>query len=229
MNPMASFLQNPAGVLAEAVVRLVVRSEPAPIATVEAACEFARTRAAFVAQKKLYGYLKERIGTRYPKMFADDRFVASINLAKLEVFAACLADLTCFCVANAMPGATSTNTERAAMARACYAAGIEANTLREAAPETRDSWLAAFERRLEATVWQATGAREHFFSESASALLRWAPVAAELKRFDAEIVRNSVRYAWIEVRRDYLKRVDPAAIAADWRKRAGRAQAPAIR
>ena len=61
--------------------RTSVRHDRAPIDTVERVCHFARTRAALIAQKKLYGYLKERMGLQYPKVFSDDAFVASARHA----------------------------------------------------------------------------------------------------------------------------------------------------
>ena len=60
-----------------------------------------------MTQKKLYGYLKERIGIRYPEEFARPEFAKSIRTATGHIYAASLADLTVFCVANALsePGA----------------------------------------------------------------------------------------------------------------------------
>lgn len=199
------------------LARFTARRDKGPIASVEAVSQFASTRAAFVSQKKLYGYVKERIGTRYPKMFADEIFVESINIAKLEVFAASLADLTCFCVATATAGTDFENREREFFARLCYRGGIDRNTDREAEPAKRDAWISAFDRRVAHTPWHEAGPGEHHFTESAPALIRWAPIAEKLKKFDEEIVRNSIRFAWLEVRRDFLKRVEPEAVARDWR------------
>jgi hypothetical protein len=51
------------------------------------------------------------------------------------------------------------------------------------------------------------------FSESPAALVRWAPIAPELKQFDQEIVENSIKFKWRDVRRDLGKRLDAAAVA----------------
>ena len=42
---------------------------------------------------------------------------------------------------------------------------------------------------------------DSIFSQSPEALYYWSPIADELKIRDEEIVRNSVRFRWIEVRR----------------------------
>ncbi|WP_157018982.1 hypothetical protein [Mesorhizobium xinjiangense] len=205
-----------AGWLREAASRLSIRHDKAPIDTLERVRHFARTRAALITQKKLYGYLKERMGTRYPKMFDDEVFVRSIDVAKFEVYAASLTDLTCFCIARATTGAVFSNDDRADLARSCYGLGIEENCA-EAKPDRRDAWLKAFDERLAATVWvSATGTDERHFVESPKALIRWAPIADELKKYDREIVENSIRFAWLEVRTDYLGRLDADAVAADW-------------
>ncbi|MGH8707030.1 MAG: hypothetical protein ACREVD_03110, partial [Burkholderiales bacterium] len=54
---------------------------------------FLQSRASHVAQMTLYGYLRTRAGTRFPELFDNDAFVASINIAKWHVWLACLSDL----------------------------------------------------------------------------------------------------------------------------------------
>ena len=40
------------------------------------------------------------------------------------------------------------------------------------------------------------------FQSSADALMRWAPIADELKNQNDEIVRNSIHMKWIGIRRE---------------------------
>ncbi len=216
MKHIANQLLEAARWVKESKSRLSIRGDYAQIATVECVCHFARTRAALISQKKLYGYLKERIGTRYPKMFTDEMFVRSINVAKLHVFSASLADMTIFCVANASESEVFSGPDRERFARVCFRMGIEENT-GEASHEERQGWMRAFDERLERTVWASGGGDRHFI-ESAPALIRWAPIADELKRHDREIVENSIRYAFVEVRTDFLKRLDRPGVAMDWQR-----------
>ena len=46
------------------------------------------------------------------------------------------------------------------------------------------------------------------------ALVEWAPIGDELKQYDAEIVRGSVRFRWQEVRRDLRRDLDAEAVLA---------------
>ncbi|MEM9207165.1 MAG: hypothetical protein AAGA88_12625 [Pseudomonadota bacterium] len=186
-----------------------------PIGTVDEVHEFARTRAAFVSQKKLYGYLKERIGTRYPKAIEDDAFSKSVNIAKLEVFAASLADMTCFCIGAALADDHLSNAVREASARACFRRGIEDNDDGSCGREAQTKWFSAFDARLEKTDWTVTDSAH--FIESASALVRWAPIADELKTLDRDIVENSITNAFVEVRAEFHRRLDRDGVLVDFK------------
>ena len=67
-----------------------------PIRDGDALRRFLQTRASYVAQMTLYGYLRTRAGVRFPELFDDDAFVASVNIAKWHVWLACLADLAAY-------------------------------------------------------------------------------------------------------------------------------------
>ena len=57
---------------------------------------FIQTKSAWVTQVTLYGYLKTRMGTRYVLHFENDEFMSSVNLAKWNIYAVALQDLTFF-------------------------------------------------------------------------------------------------------------------------------------
>lgn len=214
--------------LPEFFARLTVRRESEPIDSLSALSRFVSTRASFIAQKTLYGYLKARMGTRYPSMFEDDVFVQSINVAKMQVFAACLSDLAIFAVRRALHDAAVASGTGEALRRGlalhCYRQGLADNAAQAEEVESFSpaEALAAFERRLAFFDWHDGVAGPDIFAESPAALVRWAPIAPELKKYDEEIVRNSVRFAWREVRSQFEKRLDGAAIAAESARPPGR-------
>ena len=193
------------------LARFRVRSESEPIDSRERLFEFVATRAAFVAQKTLYGYLKTRIGTRYPTMFEDDIFVQSINIAKINVFTACLSDLTIYSVALALAD-TEDSTVKRDTARACFEDGFERNS--DGMPEDFDPTeaLAAFESRMEDLDWTGTASSRDVFSTSPKALCDWAPIAPRHKKYDTEIIENSVILNWFEIRERFRKRLRAAPI-----------------
>lgn len=221
---MSQLLRKARALLPEFVGRLTVRRESGPIATVDDLARFVSTRAAFTAQKTLYGYLKTRMGTRYPSMFEDDAFVASIDIAKLHVYAACLADLALFAASRTGAGAGQRlDAERCgALALACFRRGLDDNAA-AGAPVGAFSPAEAeadFRRRLAFWDWADGPQGAAIFSESPAALVRWAPIAPELKQFDQEIVENSIRFKWREVRADLDRRLDADAVAAEARRQA---------
>ncbi|MCC0015756.1 MAG: hypothetical protein H6878_05545 [Rhodobiaceae bacterium] len=174
---------------------------------------FAHTRTAFVTQKKLYEYVKTRMGTSYPRHFEDDDFIASMNVAKMHVYAAGLMDMTMFAVANAAVREAFTDDGRSALARRCFALGLDANDDGDVVPANRAQWCEDLEARMTGAVWRNTGANEHHFQASPKALVAWAPIADELKRYDADIVENSIRFAWQAVRSEFFERIDADSIA----------------
>lgn len=201
---------------AEVFSRLPLRSDRAPIGSVDRVFEFVATRSAFVTQKKLYGYLKERIGLRYPQMFEDAAFARSIDVAKMHVFAAALSDLTVFAVAQVGAHGQLDPEARSAIALVCYKSGVLTNEAQAPNPDAPLNWCAAFERRVDQTQWENIAAGASVFTESPKALIRWAPIADEHKRYDREIVENSMRFAWNEIVQDFRRRLDPEAVVRDW-------------
>ena len=49
--------------------------------------KFIQQKSAWVTQVTLYSYLKTRMGTRYVLHFENDKFMASVNLAKWNMYA----------------------------------------------------------------------------------------------------------------------------------------------
>lgn len=184
------------------------RRDTTPIDSLERLEHFVATRASYVAQKTLYGYLKTRIGTRFPRVFEDETFVRSINIAKFQVFSACLSDLAIYATAHALEKGSIPNETRNAVALRCYRRGLDDNI--DQTPEefsVKDS-LETFQDRLAATDWSFGAKQRQNFSRSPEALLRWAPIADHLKAEDAEIVENSIKFTWRDIREEYQKRLD---------------------
>ena len=215
---MLSFWEKVGRLWQEFRVRLTWRRENAPIDSVAGLVAFIASRSAFVAQTTLYGYLKTRIGTRYPRFFEDEAFVASIKRARLHVFTACLADLTIFSVAEASKDRQTGNTTQRAIALHCYNAALLEHSGEGPQEFSTAHDLDAFSCRVEETDWAGRARRPENFTDSPRALLKWAPVADELKAFDAEIVQNSIRFAWRDVRDQLRQRINGAAIYADWQR-----------
>lgn len=197
---------------------LTFRRDNSPIESAVDVESFVATRAAFVAQKTLYGYLKTRIGTRYPRVFDDAPYVQSINIAKYHIFAACLSDLAIFAVATALNDQQLSDPSRRALATRCYRRGLDDNADDVPIEFKADESMQNFTARLQVTDWTLRALHWDNFTESPRALLKWAPIADHLKEEDAEIVQNSIKFAWRDIREQFRQRLVQEAVLADLRQ-----------
>ena len=178
------------------------------VANAAALEHFLDTRASHIAQTTLYGYFRTRAGTRFPVLFDDDGFVVSLNHAKWQMWLACLADLSVYAGgllalrSQAGPAASGALVRRSVDAILEHTGTPEDSGPRfaEGAREVRE--------RLRRCDWNALADDESAFTASPEALVRHAPIMPELMALDEEIVRNSVRFRWQEVRRELRANLD---------------------
>ena len=174
---------------------------------------FLTTRASHVAQTSLYGYLRTRAGTRFPELFENPDILKSINIAKWHIWLACVSDIGVYA------------------GQCLHQSGkIEEPVIRELMPlainqvlddigvpaEAGEDFVAAKEKiiqRIAVYEWHIERDDDSVFSQSPEALYYWAPIADELKTRDETIVKNSVRYRWIEIRRSLRNLLDCNALA----------------
>jgi len=174
--------------------------------------EFLDTRASFLAQTSLYGYLRTRAGMRYPELFDDDPFIEAINIAKWQVWLACLSDLAVYVGSRLAQHAPRETPRVSALMQSLVEQVLESAG---SPPEAGADFASEAERvrdRVARTDWLAVGDSEAAFTESPTALVRWAPIVESLKELDEDIVRNSVRYRWQEVRREVAAKLDAQAV-----------------
>jgi hypothetical protein len=195
-----------------------------PIRSTADLSTFVRTRASFIAQTSLYGYLKTRMGTSFQRYFEHEVFSAAIRAASVKVFVACAADMAIFAAATAARDGGLADDEAAALARFCYEDALERGLEERDRGEIPDDSAARFALRLSTARWQDLHRGELSFADSPAALVRYAPVIDQYKDLDREIVRNSIRFRWRDVRETLRKRIEPDALLADWRGRSGVAE-----
>ena len=146
------------------------------------------------------------------ELFENDDFVVSMNIAKWHVWLACLSDLAVHAGALLRRGRGGSPEEVGGLIR-----GLVDEILREtgipaeAGPEYPDH-ANRVRARLALYDWGGQADDESAFVESPTALVYWAPIVDDLKALDEEIVRNSIRYRWIEVRRELHRNLDAAGV-----------------
>ncbi len=173
--------------------------------------EFLDTRASHVAQTALYGYLRTRAGSSYPILFDNDAFMVSVNQAKWLMWLACLSDLSVF--AGGLLANRSGRNVGVLVSDMCGTIMARTGSPADAGENFGDR-ATAVQARIAKTEFSAIADDDSAFTDSPDALVAYAPVIDSLKELDAEIVRNSVRYRWQEVRRELRKALDVEAVLA---------------
>ena len=159
---------------------------------------FIQERSAHVTQTTLYGYIKTRIGSRYAMMFEDEVFLKSINLAKWNIYMAALTDCT-FYVFSYLIDKKNLNQNDALEVFVEIIENEKSNGLEDKLFE--DAKL-EFNQKLKVIDWKNYH-QENPFKNSGLSLLKWSPVAENLKNFDKEIVLNSIKLKWNLVENEF--------------------------
>lgn len=216
LNELKTGLKETADYLFMALKALYIWRRESPITTVVQLVTYVETRSKFVAQTTLFGYVKTRVGTRYVSLYEDPLFTKSVNIAKWEIWLACLGDMAIYATARVGREATARPGELEALAIHI----VDSVTMAEEIPAERAQGFgdirAAHAARARSTAWNQIVPGETF-EASLAALVEWSPIADELKVYDVEIVKNSMRFKWKAVRDQFESLIDAEAVLADWR------------
>ena len=165
--------------------------------------DFIQKKSAWVSQVTLYGYLKTRMGTRYVLHFENDKFMASVNLAKWNMYAVALQDLTFFTFSYLK---NNLNYQDINKAKEIFLKILDDETTNKMPPDIIEEAKKNFSERLQNINWN-TYYNDLPFNPSALSLYKWAPIADELKQLDRKIVLNSVILKWDIVKKEFKERV----------------------
>ncbi len=164
---------------------------------------FIQTKSAWVTQVTLYGYLKTRMGTRYVLHFENDKFMSSVDLAKWNMYAVALQDLTFFTFSSLK---ANFNYPEMKNAKEIFLKILDDEISNKMPIEIIDEAKKNFEERFLNINWD-TYHSDLPFNPSALSLYKWAPIAEELKTLDRKIVLNSVILKWDVVKKEFKERV----------------------
>ncbi|MGC6529479.1 MAG: hypothetical protein ACON4G_00505 [Candidatus Puniceispirillaceae bacterium] len=176
---------------------------------------FTKAQAAYVSQVTLYGYVKTRAGTQWPKLFENETYLISLKTANWHIYNACVSDLALFLAS-----------------RVFIHGGIKENQAERLANEISDAVLLTTEQddlphqvfvdaakrsqaRAAVLDWSEAATSALTFMSSSDAFMRWAPTADEFKQLDEEIMRNSIHLRWIGIRRDVKETINAPALIAE--------------
>ena len=180
----------------------------------EALAHFINTRASHVTQTSLYGYLKTRAGTRFPELFKNPDILISINMAKWHIWLASVSDLCVFMGLLIQQSNRVDASQTSLMMSATINQIIQQTEIPQEAGEDINAAIEKTRQRINSLDWTQDYDDDSIFSQSPEALYYWSPIADELKTRDEEIVRNSIRFRWIEVRRSARHLIDIESLAS---------------
>ena len=171
--------------------------------------EFIHRNASFVSQVTLLTYIKARAGTQYPKLFENTEYLKSIEIARGHLYASCVADLVFYVINEHCLNDIKRKHIQFILSNLIDEvfsfAKCDENILKEF-----DEMEKQCEEHLKALESEAINHK--LFKISSDTFFRWAPMAEEFKKEDEEIMRNSIHFRWIEVRREVRDRIRPSLI-----------------
>ena len=166
--------------------------------------DYIQRKSAFITQETLFGYLKTRIGTNYVKMYENNDFVVSINIAKWNIYLIAIQDMLFFAFSYLYAKNRYQNTEDA---KILFQKILDKELHEKDHPLPSDIYqkrLKQFEERIQNISWM-TYYKEDPFKTSSESLHYWAPVADELKNLDKAIVLNSMQLKWQNIVKEFIK------------------------
>jgi hypothetical protein len=164
---------------------------------------FIQSKSAWVSQVTLYSYLKTRMGTRYVLHFENDEFMKSVNLAKWNIYAVALQDLTFFTFSYLKANFNYQDVDKA---KEIFLKILDDEILNKMPEDIIEEAKRNFDQRLQKIDWNIYF-NDLPFNPSALSLYKWAPISEELKTLDRKIVLNSVILKWDIVKKEFKERV----------------------
>ena len=162
---------------------------------------FIQKKSAWVSQVTLYNYLKTRMGTKWVLHFDDEKFLASINQAKWNIYSVALQDLTFYSLSYLSVFYDYKKTDNATN---MYEEILNQELANGMPEEVVTQAKKKFTERLDKIDWNDYY-KSWPFNESALALYEWAPIAEELKALDRKIVLNSMILKWDNIKDEFSK------------------------
>jgi len=162
---------------------------------------FIQKKSAWVSQVTLYNYLKTRMGTKWVLHFDDEKFLASINQAKWNIYSVALQDLTFYSLSYLSVFYDYKKTDNATK---IYEEILNQELANGMPEEVVAQAKKKFTERLDKIDWNDYY-KSWPFNESALALYEWAPIAEELKALDRKIVLNSMILKWDNIKDEFSK------------------------
>jgi hypothetical protein len=143
------------------------------------------------------------MGTRYVLHFENDEFMASVNLAKWNIYATALQDLTFYVFSYLKTNLSFNEIDKA---KEIFFKILDDEISNKMPADIVEKTKKNFSERLQDINWE-NYYNDLPFNPSALSLYEWAPIADDLKVLDRKIVLNSVVLKWDVVKKEFKERI----------------------
>ena len=165
---------------------------------------FIQTKSAWVTQVTLYSYLKTRMGTRYVLHFDNDVFMASLDIARWNIYSVALQDLTLFTFSYLKVNFNYQNIDQS---KEIFSKILDDEISNKMPLDIIEEAKKTFNERLQNINWEIYY-KDLPFNPSALSLYKWAPIAEELKTLDRKIVLNSMILKWDNIEKEFKELIN---------------------
>ena len=165
---------------------------------------FIQTKSAWVTQVTLYNYLKTRMGTRYVLHFDNDVFMASLDIARWNIYSVALQDLTLFTFSYLK---VNFNYQNINQSEEIFFKILDSESSNKMPVDIIEGAKKSFNEWIQNINWE-TYYKDLPFNPSALSLYKWAPIAEELKTLDRKIVLNSMILKWDNVEKEFKELIN---------------------
>ena len=165
---------------------------------------FIQTKSAWVTQVTLYSYLKTRMGTRYVLHFDNDVFMASLDIARWNIYSVALQDLTLFTFSYLKANSNYQNLDQS---KEIFSKILDDEISNKMPLDIIEEAKKTFNERLQNINWEIYY-KDLPFNPSALSLYKWSPIAEELKTLDRKIVLNSMILKWDIIKKEFEKLIE---------------------
>ena len=156
--------------------------------------DFTAKQSAFVSQTTLFGYIKTRAGTSWPKLFEDDTYLVSLRAPPDHIsLPPRVSDLSLFFAARMFrDGQFSAEQAEELAVRIAQQVLItpDIDKHEDIDPDAFQDVVNRTRQRASVMPWAEAATSALAFQSSSDAFMRWAPVTDEFKASDEEIMRN---------------------------------------
>ena len=171
----------------------------------------------FVSQVTLYPYLKTRAGTQHPKLFENEKFLNSLRISRWHIYISCVNDMSIFIASICAKDYDYSNIKAYKLAK--YLSTTIFKKIKQNDIDDSEFHLSVknISKIYKGLILNQITKREVLFKKSADDLIKWVPVSEQFKKEDETILRNSINFRWIPIRKEVHQNIDTNEINKQWK------------